>query len=322
MHQPRLPLHCGQASSHMSSLFISILGTRSLILQSIWALSHALSYLAKGHCTPRKRSFILAPTLSWCGAESLRSKPAEHQPWKCFLKSLPAKLISWLWHTLGPGDTGLTGEIIMFYPSLTPLSVTRMRTDKCSDGRTHSCSIYSWSLVPAGSPIPGTIPGDQPTPRYLLPANTCCPLVKCQAALSLLHPQSCQLLQELRHHCLSDDLHMKGNCLHTTHPPACSAPGPWPGPLCKMSVSRAPKPIALVKWRKEVRKKSRRGAWSLRDRAFEIFQYELTFHYSFIQQTFIPDLPCSGYSCRYCRHGNTQHSPSLGVHRTDLLVDT
>lgn len=133
---------------------------------------------------------MLAPTPSWCGAESLRSKPAEHQPWKCSLKSLPAKLISWLWHTPGPGDTGLTGEIIMFYPSFIPLSVRWMRTDKCSDGRTHSCSIYSWSLVPGGSSFPGTIPGDQPTPRYLLPANTCCRLVKCQAALSLLIPKA------------------------------------------------------------------------------------------------------------------------------------
>lgn len=184
MHQPRLLLCCGQASSHMSSLFISILGTRSLILQSIWALSHALRYLAKCHCTPRKHFHVGShPILMWSWVTEIQAS------WAPTLKVL-LEVTAWLWHTLGPGDTGLTGEIIMFYPSLIPLSVKWMRTDKCSDGRTHSCSIYSWSLVPGGSSFPGTIPGDQPTPRYLLPANTCCRLVKCQAALSLLIPKA------------------------------------------------------------------------------------------------------------------------------------
>ena len=50
--------------------------------------------LAKCHCAPRKHIFTLAPTPSRSRAESLRSQPAEHQPWKCFSKSLPAKLLA------------------------------------------------------------------------------------------------------------------------------------------------------------------------------------------------------------------------------------
>lgn len=59
---------------HTCCLLLSILSTRDL--QSTWALPHTLSCLAKCHCTPRKHSFIPAPTPSWCGAESLRCKPA------------------------------------------------------------------------------------------------------------------------------------------------------------------------------------------------------------------------------------------------------
>lgn len=151
----------------------SILSTRDLILQSPWAPPHTLSCLAKCHCTPRKHS-TSGPTPSWFRAESLRSKST--------LK-VPAKLVPWLWRTPGPGDAALTGEIIMFYPSLTPLSVTRMRTDKCSDGKTHSCSIYLFSLVPASSSFQGTTLGPAHT-RYMVPTTMCCPLVKCQAALS------------------------------------------------------------------------------------------------------------------------------------------
>lgn len=247
-------LPCGQTSSYMLSLFLrSILSTRDLILQSTWAPPHILSCLAKCHCTPRKHSFTLAPTPSWCGAESLKCKPAGHQPWMCFSKSLPAKLVSWLWHTLGPGDTGLTGEVITFYPSLIPLSVTWMITDKCSDGRTHSCSIYLFSLAPLAPPSKARV-GDKPIPVIWcqLPHAA---LVKCQAALSLPVPQSCQLLQELRHQCLSDDLHTKGDCLYGTCPPACPAPVLWPGPLCRMSLWWVPKPIALVRWAQEGREK-------------------------------------------------------------------
>lgn len=109
-----------------------------------------------------------------------------HVSWAPTLK-VPAKLVSWLWHILGPGDAGLTGEIIMFYPSLTPLSVTQMRTDKCSDGRTHSCSIYLFSLVPAGFLLPRHNFRTSQYPCYLVPTTMCYPLVKCQAALSLFN---------------------------------------------------------------------------------------------------------------------------------------
>lgn len=88
-----------------------------------------------------------------------------------------------------------------------------------------------------------------------MPTTTCCPLFKRQAALSLPVPQSCQLLQGPRHHCLLDDLHTKGDCLHGTRPPACSAPVLRPGPLCRMSLWWVPGPVALVRWAKEGREK-------------------------------------------------------------------
>lgn len=81
-------LPCGHTGSHLSSLFISILDTESLVLQSPGALPHPLSCPAKCHWAPKKHYFTSTPTPSWCEAESLRYQPAERQPWKCFSKSL------------------------------------------------------------------------------------------------------------------------------------------------------------------------------------------------------------------------------------------
>lgn len=137
---------------------------------------------AKCHRAPRKHTFTLAPTPSRSRAESLRSQPSTNLESASRSHCLPS---SWLWRTPGPGDTGLTGEIIMFYPSLTSLSVSQTRTDKCSDARKHFCGIYLCSLVLAGSPFPGTTPRDQPAPCYLVPVTTrCCSLVNCQTVLS------------------------------------------------------------------------------------------------------------------------------------------
>lgn len=167
-----------QASSHPS-----FLGTRSLILQSTWVPSHALTAQQSATVplenTPsRWLPPPLEAELSHCDPSQLSTNLESASRSHC----LPS---SWLWRTPGPGDTGLTGEIIMFYPSLTSLSVSQTRTDKCSDARKHFCGIYLCSLVLAGSPFPGTTPRDQPAPCYLVPVTTrCCSLVNCQTVPS------------------------------------------------------------------------------------------------------------------------------------------
>lgn len=126
----------------------------------------------------------------------------------------------------------------MFYPSLILLSVTKTRTDKCSSGRTHSCSIYSCSLVPASSPSQAQLPGTSLHPCYRCQLPHAALLSNITLHLPSCNPQSCQLLQELRHHCLSDDLHMRAT-VHTS-PIPCSSAEHFPcvsaWPLCRTSL--------------------------------------------------------------------------------------
>lgn len=145
----------------------------------------------------------------------------------------------------------------MFYPSLILLSVTKTRTDKCSNGRTHSCSIYSCSLVPASSLSQAQLPGTSLHPCYRCQLPHAALLSNITLRLPSCNPQSRQLLQELRHHGLSDDLHMRATVC--TSPIPCSSAEHLPLCLGLASVQNitlgAPRPGALVRWRKRGREK-------------------------------------------------------------------
>lgn len=122
-----------------------------------WGLSTPPQLPSKVPLRPQKTllGFVFHPPQ--CEAESLTHQAAKHQPWKHFSKSLSLALAY-----SGTWGHWLDSEIIMFYPSLIPLSVTKTRRDKCSNGRTHSCSICSWLFSASELPYPGTSPGDQP----------------------------------------------------------------------------------------------------------------------------------------------------------------
>lgn len=125
----------------------------------------------------------------------------------------------------------MTGEIIMFYPSLIPLSVTKTRTDKCSNGRKHSCSIHSCSSVPASSPSQPQLPGTSLHPCYRCQLPRVTLLSSIRVHLPSCIPQSHQLPRELRHHCLSDDLHVRATICMSPIPSALQGACPR-GPAC------------------------------------------------------------------------------------------
>lgn len=129
----------------------------------------------------------------------------------------------------------MTGEIIMFYPSLIPLSITKTRTDKYSDGRKHSCSIYSCSSVPDSSTSQAQLPGTSLHPCYLCQLPRATLLSSIRLHLPSCIPQSRQLPRELRHHCLSDDLHVRAT--------VCMSP--IPSLLCR-ELAPVAQPAALV----------------------------------------------------------------------------
>lgn len=217
LHQLWLFPPCGQASSHTIFLSTSILSTRDLILQSPRAPPRTLSCLAKCHRSSRKHS-ASGPTPPDSGMSHWNPSQLSTN-----LESA-CQALSWLWRTPGPGDAAVTGEIIMLYPSLTPLSVTRMRADKCSDGRTNSCSI-TCSLQCQPAPSSKAQLQDQPTlllygdNYHVLPSGQ---MLGCTFLT--------QFPQALWHSGLSGNLHMEDYCLHGILAPACSALGS----LCRM----------------------------------------------------------------------------------------